>query len=78
VAECDEREYYRQKWQVYEREYILPCFDLAAKSDIDLPKLIKDNPGKNCVILLVEALQGIIENERDAAKDRLRHATGND
>lgn len=45
------------KWQHYEQEYILPCFELAKKSGIDLHQEVKKNPGKNCVILLVELLQ---------------------
>ena len=45
-----------KKWCVYEQEYILPCFQWAEESDIDLPGLVRAKPGKNCVQLLVEEL----------------------
>lgn len=48
---------HRDKWWRYEQEYILPCFDIAKARGINLEQLVKDNPGKNCVILLIEALQ---------------------
>lgn len=44
----------------------LPCFDLAAKSGIDLHKLVLENPGKNCVILLIERLQNELRSTSPA------------
>jgi hypothetical protein len=49
------------KWMVYEQEYILPCFDMATRCGIDLRGLLRENPGKNCVILLVERLRAEVE-----------------
>ena len=49
------------KWVVYEQEYILPCFDLAKASGIDLRKELEKNRGTNCVVLLVKLLQAQIE-----------------
>jgi hypothetical protein len=45
------------KWTTYEREYILPVFDWAAKHGIQLKELVAANPGKNCVQLFFEALE---------------------
>ena len=47
---------HEQKWREYERDYILPCFQWANEYGIDLRKLVRDNPGKNCVELLVRAV----------------------
>jgi len=44
------------KWTLYEQEYILPCFGWADEVGIDLEKLLKDNPGTNCVKCLVDEL----------------------
>ena len=49
-----------EKWQLYEQKYILPCFKWAEEEGIDLKKLVKENPGKNCVELLVKTLKTII------------------
>lgn len=57
-----------QRWRLYENEFILPCFELAKKSGIDLHQLVIDKAGKNCVILLVEALQEIIETQQQQIK----------
>lgn len=48
--------YHMNKWMQYEREFILPCFDLADNVDIDLRKLVREHAGKNCVVTLVEEL----------------------
>lgn len=45
-----------EKWRLYEREYILPAFSFAEAIGFDLQKAVFDNPGKNCVALLVEHL----------------------
>ena len=51
-----EIERHEEKWQNYEQNYILPCFKWATEQGIDLHKLVRDNAGKNCIQLLVEAL----------------------
>lgn len=54
----------------YEREYILPCFTWARELGIDLQKLVLDNPGHNCVELLVKHLPEKVRREalEEAAK----------
>ena len=64
----DELQQAAEKWQHYEREYILPCFDKAKKLGIDLEKLVRDNPGRNCVDLFIEARA---KAERDAIEEWL-------
>lgn len=54
-----------KKWIQYEQEYILPCFGWAQEEGIDLRQLVKDNPGKNCVRLLIEELRSKLEEERN-------------
>ena len=49
-----------EKWQLYEKKYILPCFKWAKELNIDLENLVKENPGHNCVELLVKTLKTII------------------
>lgn len=44
------------KWRMYEEEYILPAFKWATEIGFDLRQAVADNPGKNCVRLLVEHL----------------------
>lgn len=46
-----------KKWQEYEKNYILPCFIWAKESGLDLEAAVRDNPGHNCVELLVRWLQ---------------------
>lgn len=72
-----------RKWQEYERDFILPCFRWARESGIDLEKLVSDNPGKNCVELLVRRLQAdaraaksfeeVIDGVREALGQRETH-----
>jgi hypothetical protein len=38
-----------QKWQEYERDYILPCFKWADEMGFDLQEAVLKNPGHNCV-----------------------------
>jgi hypothetical protein len=45
-----------EKWRKYEREYILPSFTFAEAIGFDLRKAVSENPGKNCVALIVEHL----------------------
>jgi len=47
---------HHEKWQEYEREYILPCFKWAEDLDFDLKKAVHENAGKNCVQLLIDHL----------------------
>jgi RNase P subunit RPR2 len=54
-----------RKWQQYENEYILPCFEMAKESAIDLHKMVRDLAGNNCVILLVKALQSEIKRLKE-------------
>jgi hypothetical protein len=44
------------KWMDYEREHVLPCFEVAKSIGFDLPKAVDANPGKNCTTLLIEHL----------------------
>jgi hypothetical protein len=48
--------YSDMKWREYEREYIMPCFEEAKKRGFDLEQIVRDNPGRNCVRLLIDAL----------------------
>lgn len=50
------------KWQEYERDYILPCFGWARELGWDLEEMVRDNPSKNCVELLVRRLMDEREN----------------
>jgi len=52
-----ERDVDVEKWQAYERDYVLPCFKWAEESGFDLRKAVAENPGRNCVDLLVRWLQ---------------------
>jgi len=45
-----------ERWQTYEREYILPCFTWARGAGIDLERLVRESPGRNCVDLFVHEL----------------------
>ncbi len=57
--------YHKRRWIVYEQEYILPCFEWAKEIGIDLRQLVADNPGRNCVNVLVHTLiERIKDNER--------------
>ena len=61
---------HERKWRTYEREYILPCFDWATEYGIDLRELVRRNPGKNCVELLVRALAAFRRKAREEALER--------
>lgn len=60
-------DHHRSKWQEYEREYILPCFQWARELGFDLERMVIDNPGHNCVELLVSTLRKRLAPEPDAA-----------
>jgi hypothetical protein len=47
-----ESERFDKKWRDYETNYILPVFDWAKEMGVDLPKLVSEHAGKNCVELL--------------------------
>lgn len=47
-----------KKWQTYEREYILPCFEWAKDEGRDLQQEVLNNPGKNCVELFFKLRRG--------------------
>ena len=66
------------KWQEYERGYILPCFKWAEESRFDLHKAVTENPGRNCVELLVRWLQGQARAAKAFAEsiDNVRGALG--
>jgi len=51
-----EIQYHRNKWYDMEQNYIIPCFKWAEEVGIDLHQLVTDNPGHNCVELLVKEL----------------------
>lgn len=53
-SDCDRA---TRKWREYERAYILPMFKYAKSGGIDLSKLVKENPGQNCVELLFAELR---------------------
>lgn len=59
-----------KKWQDYEHDYILPCFVSAREAGIDLPALVRERPGHNCVDILVRELI----DQRDAARSKLTRA----
>lgn len=59
------------KWVQYEQEYILPCFDLAKESGIDLRDEVSKNAGTNCVVLLVKLLQAQVK-QRDEVIEQLQ------
>lgn len=67
-----------KKWQEYEKNYILPCFTWAKESGLDLEAAVRDNPGHNCVELLVRWLQTHVSAVRDyaGAIDSVREAVG--
>jgi len=46
---------HKEKWMMYEKEYILPCFDLADEVGINLHALVREANG-NCVIRLIKEL----------------------
>lgn len=49
-------QYHKERWTNYEQNYILPCFKWAEERGIDLHALVRDHPGKNCVELLINAI----------------------
>ena len=53
-------DHHRRKWREYENEYILPCFRWARELGFDLERMVIDNPGHNCVELLVSTLRKCI------------------
>jgi len=59
----DESKKNAEAWKLYEKEFILPCFQWAKEAGIDLPALVSEAKG-NCVERLVRAL---IE-QRDQAR----------
>jgi len=67
-----------RKWQEYERDYILPCFKWAEESGLDLHKAVAENPGRNCVDLLVRWLQSRARAAKSFAEslDNVREALG--
>ena len=67
-----------RKWQEYERDYILPCFRWAEESGLDLRKAVAENPGRNCVELLVRWLQREARAAKSFAEtiDNVREALG--
>ena len=54
-----------EKWRHYEREYINPTFEWAKELGIDLEQMVLDNPGKNCVQLLVMYLKDEVQEHKD-------------
>ena len=72
-----------EKWWEYEQKYILPCFQFAEESGIDLHAEVRNSPGTNCVVLLVRALQAqareavafaeTIDNVREALGQKATH-----
>lgn len=58
-----EAAHHERKWRDYERDFILPCFDLADRAGIDLRQLVSECKG-NCVVALI--------NELVTQRDRLR------
>ena len=69
TAAHKERQRHEQKWMDYERDFILPCFDLATSAGIDLHALVMQGGG-NCVVKLVRELT----RQRDAAQRQLTRA----
>lgn len=53
-----------EKWQTYERDYILPAFVWANEIGLDLQAVVLEHPGKNCIELLVEHLRTALAAER--------------
>lgn len=51
------------KWQIYERDYILPTFQWATEAGFDLRAAVRDNPGHNCVELLIQHLRGLAKKD---------------
>ena len=68
---CD-RDQNIKKWQNYEHDYILPCFDMAKKLGIDLKQEVSDNPGKNCVELLFLRLSERLSKQMDFGGEAIR------
>jgi hypothetical protein len=66
------------KWQGYERDYILPCFKWAKEEGFELEPLVLDNPGKNCVEIFFNRLRGAAHEARNYAEtlDAVREALG--
>lgn len=78
-------EYHRKKWEESEK-YITPCFRWAEEycTNFNLQQAVHDNPGKNCVQLLVERLrfeaQAAAQDATSYAEtvDGVRQALGQD
>jgi hypothetical protein len=60
------------------REYVRACFKWAEESGLDLRKAVTENPGRNCVDLLVQWLQGRARAAKSFAEslDNIREAIG--
>lgn len=54
VAIKDEVIRLTQKWQEYERDYILPMFRISEARGFDLQRAVLDNPGRNAGELFFE------------------------
>lgn len=52
----EEKRVLQSKVNTYEKEYILPVFQLGKDIGIDVEQLVFDNPGKNCVELFIEEI----------------------
>jgi predicted methyltransferase MtxX (methanogen marker protein 4) len=68
----------KKREREYEEKYILPCFKWAKEIDYDLQEAVYQNPGRNCVELLVARLTLFWRGARDYAQtvDNVREALG--
>lgn len=57
------------KWLDYETTYILPVFRWGKELDIDVERLVRENPGSNCVELFVATLRAKLDNTRRALRE---------
>lgn len=64
-----------KKWWDLERDYVLPCFPRAEALGIDLPALVRAKAGKNCVMLLLDALEDRVQAATASGRDP-RHDLG--
>jgi len=64
AADVERAEESTEKWRQYEREYVLPLFQRAEERGWSLQDAVRNNAGKNCVILYAEHVETTAEDLR--------------
>ena len=76
AAEAERAEESTEKWRQYEREYVLPLFQRAEERGWSLQDAVRNNAGKNCVILYAEHVETTAEDLRRQLAEQMRLRAG--